>query len=469
MVAKSIPILGTALAAGFSVGRLLAGDVTGAALEAASGLGGAATAIPATVALVAKDVYQEAYGVSPEKDPEAKEKLKTITEQIAQAVDDFFYDYFEKGNKEKADKLNAQLPTDLGKKIVDQESAQLKAGKRMSGGDEATKGKAAYQIKQYIEKEEKKGTSQEQLQVVKDYAQKKLGKDIFETKEETPQSIIAAREKKAAKEAASGTPPIVPTPVKEAVEAKPEANTEAPAVVPTPVKEAVEAKPKSGSEALTERLNKQKQKEQEWVGKGYKHLNDIPKEELEAYTKDFATKSLSPAYAKSALHKRLSLKLRVQGAKAETGSNDNVVERNIETGEVKTTAQVTPQKSEQPSPHAKISAQVTPQKSEQNDPKVNITAQNSNSESILRQIATNTGSSNDNIRGLIGGFNELAKALEKTLGKEARVSPVIVNNTQNNNTNQSLKPSPSMLANVGNEEISLFRSSQIEGHRFAPV
>jgi hypothetical protein len=83
---KSIPYLGIAIGAGFALSRLMDGDVVGAGLEAVSGIGSFATAIPATVALLAKDVYEDVYGIKPESDPLVGERLGLIQSETETAV-----------------------------------------------------------------------------------------------------------------------------------------------------------------------------------------------------------------------------------------------------------------------------------------------------------------------------------------------------------------------------------------------
>lgn len=85
-VGKSIPFLGAAIGVGFALSRLMDGDVVGAGLEAVSGIGSFATAIPATVALIAKDIYQDVYGIKPESDPLVGERLGLIQSETEAAV-----------------------------------------------------------------------------------------------------------------------------------------------------------------------------------------------------------------------------------------------------------------------------------------------------------------------------------------------------------------------------------------------
>ena len=78
-VLKSIPVLGAAVGAGFAIGRLIDGDVVGAGIEAASGLGSALTSIPLTITNAARDVYKEVYGDFPDPtNPEDRNNLAEI-------------------------------------------------------------------------------------------------------------------------------------------------------------------------------------------------------------------------------------------------------------------------------------------------------------------------------------------------------------------------------------------------------
>lgn len=87
-VLKSIPIIGALAGGAFAVGRLMKGDVVGAGLELASGLGGPLTAIPAFVASVARDTYSGVYGVQPEDDltSHVGERLSSVTDGVKSIV-----------------------------------------------------------------------------------------------------------------------------------------------------------------------------------------------------------------------------------------------------------------------------------------------------------------------------------------------------------------------------------------------
>jgi len=83
---KSIPLIGAAVGGFFAVKKLLEGDKVGAGLEAVSGLGSAATAIPAAVASATRDVYQGVYGSFPEDDPEAGSRIKELKDVVTEVA-----------------------------------------------------------------------------------------------------------------------------------------------------------------------------------------------------------------------------------------------------------------------------------------------------------------------------------------------------------------------------------------------
>ena len=96
IAAKSLPfgigaVIGTALAAG----RVLSGDMVGAALEFTAGATafapgiGSAVSLTASAASLARDVYQEAYGVFPEDDPspDRDKRMKEIPALIAKEIE----------------------------------------------------------------------------------------------------------------------------------------------------------------------------------------------------------------------------------------------------------------------------------------------------------------------------------------------------------------------------------------------
>lgn len=92
-VLKKIPILGLGAGLFFAAERAAAGDFAGAAGEVASGaMGGSAVGIAGSVAtdiaLAARDVYKETYGVFPEKDDPSlsKERLKEIMDVVKEEI-----------------------------------------------------------------------------------------------------------------------------------------------------------------------------------------------------------------------------------------------------------------------------------------------------------------------------------------------------------------------------------------------
>ena len=87
-------------------------------------------------------------------------------------------------------------------------------------------------------------------------------------------------------------------------------------------------------------------------------------------------------------------------------------------------------------------------------------------EAILERVASNTAASNQNISNLITGFNNLARALERTLGETAKI-PLVINTSSGNEG--PMKPTSSQYANAGNSMISDFRSNIVEASRFRPA
>jgi hypothetical protein len=85
-VLKSIPIVGALAGIGFAVGRIMDGDYVGAGLDAASGLGGPITAIPALVLSIARDIYTGVYGTKPEEDALAGDRIGAITTVVKEMV-----------------------------------------------------------------------------------------------------------------------------------------------------------------------------------------------------------------------------------------------------------------------------------------------------------------------------------------------------------------------------------------------
>ena len=99
---KSIPIIGAAAGGLFAIGKLLQGDVVGAGLDAASGLGGPLTAIPAMVASIARDTYSSAFGVQPEMDPMFGPRMALVTSIVSGLVKSWLGQKTEKAGEQKA-------------------------------------------------------------------------------------------------------------------------------------------------------------------------------------------------------------------------------------------------------------------------------------------------------------------------------------------------------------------------------
>jgi hypothetical protein len=123
---KSIPFLGAAIGVGFALSRLMDGDVVGAGLEAVSGIGSVATAIPATIALVAKDIYQDVYGIKPESDPEFGERMGLIQSETEAAVKAEFTGKVGEEKKTDGDKKEGDKKGDASGETKVPEAPELK-------------------------------------------------------------------------------------------------------------------------------------------------------------------------------------------------------------------------------------------------------------------------------------------------------------------------------------------------------
>lgn len=84
---KSIPILGAVAGLGFAASRLVDGDWLGAGLDAVSGLAGPVTAIPAMVASLSRDIYNEVFGIQPESDPQFGERMGVVKDTVKGLVE----------------------------------------------------------------------------------------------------------------------------------------------------------------------------------------------------------------------------------------------------------------------------------------------------------------------------------------------------------------------------------------------
>jgi GH24 family phage-related lysozyme (muramidase) len=84
---KSIPLIGAGIGLIFAAQRIIEGDYAGAGVEAAGGIAGPITAIPAAVILIAHDTYRAVYGVSYHSDdPEVREERLNGIKKIVQTM-----------------------------------------------------------------------------------------------------------------------------------------------------------------------------------------------------------------------------------------------------------------------------------------------------------------------------------------------------------------------------------------------
>lgn len=113
VVAKSVPFVGALAGLGFGIARAMEGDWKGAAAEVAGGTAslfpgvGTAASVATDVGLLARDVYKSAYGVFPEDDPLAGERL----EEVKKEVMDYIGSNVSGSTPQDASKVNPSAPT----------------------------------------------------------------------------------------------------------------------------------------------------------------------------------------------------------------------------------------------------------------------------------------------------------------------------------------------------------------------
>lgn len=106
---KSIPIIGAVAGLGFAASRLVEGDVVGAGLDAASGLGGPLTAIPALIASIARDIYSDVYGVQPERDAGFSKRMDAIVTSVKEMVSSYLKPKIQPKDTPTKAKVDAKL------------------------------------------------------------------------------------------------------------------------------------------------------------------------------------------------------------------------------------------------------------------------------------------------------------------------------------------------------------------------
>lgn len=108
-IVKSIPFVGAAVGIGFAISKLMQGDAVGAGIEAASGLAGPISSIPLSIAASVREVYFETYGVFPENDPKAGDRLQEVKEAVGEEAKTLLGTKLQK--KEQAEAEPAAKPT----------------------------------------------------------------------------------------------------------------------------------------------------------------------------------------------------------------------------------------------------------------------------------------------------------------------------------------------------------------------
>lgn len=119
---KSIPIVGALAGGAFAISRLLQGDTVGAGIEASSGLAGPLTAVPAMVTTIARDSYSGVYGVQPEQDPQAPERIKELKTGVEDLVKEAMVGQIDAKRKPTQDEIDDALIGDIKQPKVTAES-----------------------------------------------------------------------------------------------------------------------------------------------------------------------------------------------------------------------------------------------------------------------------------------------------------------------------------------------------------
>jgi len=108
--ATKIPIVGLVAGLGFAASRFFSGDNAGAAMELGSAalgtipVAGTAASVAADVAIAARDIYKEVYGVEPNPtDPEFQSRMSEITEVIKKLLDSKTEGTVDAGNSPELD------------------------------------------------------------------------------------------------------------------------------------------------------------------------------------------------------------------------------------------------------------------------------------------------------------------------------------------------------------------------------
>ena len=226
----------------------------------------------------------------------------------------------------------------------------------------------------------------------------------------------------------------------------------APSIAPEPVKEAIAQKAPSANPVIIRQTEKQNQYK-EWREKGYTRVGEVPPEELKSFLEKNRTKSLPKAYADQALKKSIDLEL-----------NPTAVRKTVTSGPA--VEQKAPSITPEPVKSSKI--EVTPAAVSPSIKPAEETKSKEKSHKTLEEIASNTGDTNETLANLVAGFNNMAKALREFGINVANQPPTIIN-AGGSARQASAKPKSSQYANVGNSEITDFRSTTVEGARFQPA
>ena len=457
--------MGAAIGGVFAIPKLLAGDYVGAAMEAGSGVGSLATAVPLTVASVARDVYHEVYGEYPEKDPQAGERFKEVKDGVMDAANDFL-------GKEKKPEPNSTVSPE---KLPDTAPSIVPPNIK-----EATTSAPATTSIPTESQSSEKNTEIAPSIVPPSIKEMSIPESVNnsvspETKPATTTSINETTEPQSLKKNKEVAPSIVPPTIKEMATPEPVNNPVSPETKPATAV-------KSSNQVAWDKYARDKINRFNAANKENKKTELAPPAITPEPVNKAVEQNLTPPVVPTVTDKKESTENLIAPQPVE---KDSTLKPNIEvptsTKPLKQNVDIKEilSKTQQDiiTPLTKIEMMHKLYKQENNVAEIapktesktvsNSFVSNNNSgksEMFLEKIAGNTGGTAQNISNLIAGFNNLAKALERTLGETAKI-PLVVNT--NNEQNSSALPT-SFYANAGNGDIGDFRTF-VEGARALPA
>lgn len=106
LMGKAVPGISWLVGGGLAIAKLMQGDTVGAGVALAGSVGGIATAIPATIYEIGREVYHATYDTWPEGDPLSKERWPPLYD----AVKEYGESFFAKEEKDLAEEVAKDQP-----------------------------------------------------------------------------------------------------------------------------------------------------------------------------------------------------------------------------------------------------------------------------------------------------------------------------------------------------------------------